>query len=123
MNALDRVAVDGGKCSISPRLDPRLIVASMDWLDLNATPDDEYANLFSAQAFEKLEAVCKELAFAEKREAFYDGPGSWLDEITDVQIVDEYFDNADFLSSLGGVCRAWQVRRDGAKRRILFVDF
>ena len=27
----------------------------------------------------------------------------------------EYFDNADFLSTFGGVCRFWRIKKDGAK--------
>ena len=123
MKALDRVAVEGGESLISPRLDPRFILAATDWLGLNATTDDEFALLISTQESQNLEVVANALPFVEKREAFYEGPGSWLDEITDAQVVDEYFDNADFLPSLGGTCRFWRIQKDGAKRRVLLVDF
>ena len=123
MNVFDSVATDGGKCSISPNLGPRFILAALDWLNLNAATDDAFAALFSTQVAQNLEEAANALQFAEKREAYYEGAGSWIDEISDAQIVDEYFDAADFLPTFGGVCRFWQIRRDGAKRRVLLVDF
>ena len=123
IGGIDRLGANEGTCYFSSRLDPRFVLAAMDWFNLNATTDDEFALLISTQVSQNLEVVANALSFVEKREAFYKGPGSWLDEITDAQVVDEYFDNADFLAGFGEICRFFAVRKDGAKRRILLVDF